>query len=489
MTNKTKSKKPLISTIRGFLRFLIFLSIFNFTIQLLLDVLHLPAYYVQIFFQLLLIIKILVDLFIRKTTLDIQQLKLYFLVYLYLFIPAAFLYFFKINDIYDVYLYANLLGFGLFFVYNNLYPQMLLLFDLKIFKFVLDENNNQPAGHFKDKKLKISKMTHPNKFMIALFDDSLTTSKVNNLFDREQYYVYLINNQEDLALIHQSIASFDLIIINARTFYHQGLTIVATIKDIEQAGQIPIIFIYDDEKQQEIANQLGVNEIIHLYSNRKQLFDRIQQYRKIKQINQERLFTELMYNQSQIKPHFLFNTLSAIVSLIDDHPNQARSLLLDFSDFLRYSFDFNSTDGLIYLKDELKLVKVYVTIETTRHQAKLDVVMDVDEDINIMVPILSIQPLIENAINHGALLSKSYGLVRLIIKRHQNGILVEVFDNGPGIKQKTILEILSGSTSKGVGLVNIENRLKAYYQQGLHIESKEGEYTIVSFVIPYREKL
>src|SRR5699024_10899413 len=200
----------------------------------------------------------------------------------------------------------------------------------------------------------------------------------------------------------------------------------------------------------------------------------------------KRLRLESAWLQAQIKPHFLFNTLNSIIALSHIDVEKMTEVLNAFSDILRAKFNFNNLEELIPLEEELEHVYSYVYIEQVRFGDRLKVELDIDDDINTMIPTLSIQPLIENAINHGAMASHEGGIVSLKVKARDEFIEVIVTDNGPGIPNETLEQIASNTFTEqlGIGLININLRLKRIYGEGLTIKSEPEEGLTVSFKVP-----
>lgn len=139
--------------------------------------------------------------------------------------------------------------------------------------------------------------------------------------------------------------------------------------------------------------------------------------RKIQQMQSEAKDAEIAFLRSQIKPHFLYNALNSIAELCIDKPDKAEELTLDLSQVLRSSFDFKQLDSLTTLENELELVKAYINIEKARFRARLDVEYDVDANLDILIPPLIVQPLVENAIRHGLMSSLRGGDSKNIHKR------------------------------------------------------------------------
>ncbi|OPJ56796.1 sensor histidine kinase [Alkalithermobacter paradoxus] len=191
---------------------------------------------------------------------------------------------------------------------------------------------------------------------------------------------------------------------------------------------------------------------------------------------------EIKALQAQINPHFLFNALNTIVSFVRINPIKARELIINLSTYLRYNLE--SGDELISINKEIEQVKAYVEIEKARFGEKLNVTYDIDEDINIKIPNLIIQPLVENSIKHGILKGEGKGTVKIEIKkRNENGIYISIEDDGYGIDSGVIENIYKGTISENkIGLANVHNRLKLIYGQGLNIQ-RLSKGTKISFFI------
>ena len=203
----------------------------------------------------------------------------------------------------------------------------------------------------------------------------------------------------------------------------------------------------------------------------------------------ERLRMEAAYLQAQIHPHFLFNTLNSIMALSEMDIERMRNLAGAFASYLRISFDFLSAGKLVSLSHELELVRAYLYIEQERFEERLSIRWEIDPDINLFLPPLTIQPLVENAVTHGVLRQAKGGTVRIRITRQVHATLIEVKDDGIGMEEEMVLHLLDPAWKhkRGIGLFNTNRRLTQLYGKGLSIHSKPGEGTSVSFVIPDRE--
>jgi sensor histidine kinase YesM len=139
---------------------------------------------------------------------------------------------------------------------------------------------------------------------------------------------------------------------------------------------------------------------------------------------------------------------------------------------------------MVPLEKEIDLMNAYVEIEKARFGDDLKVVFDIDASIKEKILFLSIQPLVENAISHGLRKKGGGGTVTIIIKRIPEGVQVAVEDDGKGIPQDRLSVLLRPETGRGIGLWNIDRRLKEIYGKGLSIESAPDKGTRVAYTVP-----
>jgi len=208
---------------------------------------------------------------------------------------------------------------------------------------------------------------------------------------------------------------------------------------------------------------------------------------KVSQLKDMATKSEIKALQAQINPHFLFNALNTIVSFLRFNPNKARELIVNLSNYLRYNIENTST--FVDISKELEQVKAYVEIEKARFGDKLQVSYDIDESINLKIPSLIIQPLVENSIKHGILEGSSSGNVKISVKKYDSkDTIVIIEDDGIGISPNIIEAIKTNTIQENkIGLSNVNSRLKYIYGKGLIIE-RLHKGTKISFIINDKEK-
>lgn len=179
----------------------------------------------------------------------------------------------------------------------------------------------------------------------------------------------------------------------------------------------------------------------------------------------------------QINPHFLFNTLNAVSALVDRDPSGVRKMIARLSELLRTTTDSRAADE-VPLRQELQLLDRYIEIMEIRFQGRLRVERDIDPaTLDALVPNLILQPIVENALEHGASRATGEGVVRVAARRDGDQLRVTVHDNGPGV----------GVNREGVGLANTRARLAQLYgaNGSVTLTSGAGGGAVADVVLPF----
>jgi two-component system, LytTR family, sensor kinase len=185
---------------------------------------------------------------------------------------------------------------------------------------------------------------------------------------------------------------------------------------------------------------------------------------------------------SQINPHFLFNTLNTVSSLIRFDPDMARGVVLKLSNILRRLLRKHET--FVPLREELEFIDDYLNIEVIRFgRDKLQIFKEIDEDtLDAFVPSMLLQPIVENSIKHGLAPRLEGGQIRVETHRRDGRLFIQIDDNGIGMSPGRLAEVYGG----GIGISNVHERLRLLYgdQFAMDIRSQEGEGTHISIEIP-----
>jgi two-component system LytT family sensor kinase len=188
--------------------------------------------------------------------------------------------------------------------------------------------------------------------------------------------------------------------------------------------------------------------------------------------------------RAQISPHFIYNSLGAIASFVRTDPDRARELLLEFADFTRYSF--RQHGEFTTLAEELRSIERYLLLEQARFGDRLRVTLQVaPEVLGVNIPFLCLQPLVENAVQHG--LDAGRGHISIEARDVDRECVISIEDNGVGQDPERIRAVLAGEAgSESVGLANVDERLRATFgdEYGLVVETAPGAGTKVVVRVP-----
>ena len=177
---------------------------------------------------------------------------------------------------------------------------------------------------------------------------------------------------------------------------------------------------------------------------------------------------------SQIKPHFIYNALSSISTLVTINPEKAQVALDDFTEYLRHNLSSLTETRLIAFEDELKHIKTYISLEKIRFGDRLNIVYDV-KTTDFYVPPLSIQPIVENAIKHGVLKKLKGGTITIKTYETDSNYVVEISDDGVGFD----IASLDFENNEHIGLKNIYYRISKTCDGNMKIESEKDKGTTV----------
>ncbi|MED4352103.1 sensor histidine kinase [Schinkia azotoformans] len=264
-----------------------------------------------------------------------------------------------------------------------------------------------------------------------------------------------------------------------------GAAVIAPLKRRDETiGTLKFYFRYEKEIT-PVVTEL-ISGLSALLSNQLEIAEADKAFQLAKE-------AEIKVLQAQINPHFLFNTLNTILSLVRSDPTKARKLLVSLSHFLRQNMSV-TTQNIITLEHELRHVKAYLEIEETRFVDKLKVFYQIDEGtLHQRIPPLTLQPIVENAIKHGIKERNGNSQVIISIQKGNNHVHVSIEDNGIGMSEERAKEIcvtpIKSSNGNGVALYNVNRRLMMLFgeKSGLNIKSEINKGTEIAFTIPLSE--
>lgn len=204
--------------------------------------------------------------------------------------------------------------------------------------------------------------------------------------------------------------------------------------------------------------------------------------------------SELKALQSQVNPHFLFNTLNSIARLaMLEGAERTQDMVYALSDLLRNNL--RDLDQLSSLKDEINSIKDYLLIQQVRFGERVLVHIDIEADLQeILVPVMTLQPLVENAIIHGLEPKKEGGSIRISTDIRGDRVVVTVADSGIGMSPERVREIfreekraVSRGQTTGLGIINVHKRIQNHFgsEFGVRIDGQPGKGTMIQVHLPY----
>lgn len=196
---------------------------------------------------------------------------------------------------------------------------------------------------------------------------------------------------------------------------------------------------------------------------------------KLAKLNQLKTKAELQALQSKINPHFLYNALNSITSLIHEQPNVAEEMTIKLAKLFRYSLNSNE-ESFSSIKEEIEIVKLYLDIEKIRFQHKLSIHIDVEDNIKeMLMPRFLIQPLVENSIKHGINKLKHDGKITIGIQKKLDQLHISIHDNGPAFDANFMV---------GYGLQSTQDKLNLLYPDNHEIQINNGTFKEILLIIP-----
>jgi len=297
--------------------------------------------------------------------------------------------------------------------------------------------------------------------------------------DRRDVKAYVGMGEENFVDAHRKISYMtqqavnlgQQIISNNLNVYRFHSLLIIPLWDNGQVTGTLKIFYCQPNRIRHTLREMAIG-LSHLISTQMEVS-------KIEQLKTMASKAEFSALQNKINPHFLFNALNAISTLVRIKPVQARQLIANLANFLR--FNLEKGNELIDIQEEIQQVRDYVSIEQARFGNKLEVVFDVDP-VHIKIPSLLMQPLVENAIQHGIVPARTPGTITISVKQQpMSQVFISVRDTGVGIDPDVIERVYKGALgSKHIGMVNVHQRVSLLYGAGLNIQRCEVG-TAVSF--------
>lgn len=319
---------------------------------------------------------------------------------------------------------------------------------------------------------------------------------------RETIFQYIYYEIRDIQQSHEEYQYFFMGVIRFSIIAFAVILILTVLLSY----YIPLSITHPIRKLSEVTDQVAKGdltvrsdiksgaEVGMLSDSLNTMIDKINEL--LEQVKKEQIRlrkAEFELLQAQINPHFLYNTLDTIVWLAEaGDQKKVVSMVGSLSDFFRTSL--NQGKDIISVKEELQHVRSYLEIQQVRYQDILEYEIRVPKELNrYLIPKITIQPLVENALYHGIKNKRGIGKIVISGKKEEDHFRIRIEDNGIGITKERLLQVREGIENKILtghdiyGLYNVNERIRLNFGEkyGIFIESRYGEGTVVSIVLPY----
>lgn len=353
--------------------------------------------------------------------------------------------------------------------------------------------------------LRGSGKTKQTILIVHVKESNLQTT--SDILKKEGYVVFTAFSGEDaLKIIKEK--KIDLIVLDLCITEPSGVDLCRKIREKYSIIELPILISTEDNYNDklDLVMKTGANDFflkpIHendiisrvkvLINQKLQDADVSEMIQNVKvrtlttlnSLTEDAVKSELAFLQAQIRPHFIYNALNTITSFCYTDSEKAAELLVNFSKYLRLTFDIDSKLSRIPLKREIEVIQAYVEIEKARFGDKIKVVYDIAPVLlNMEIPPFCIQPLVENSIKHGLCRKSEGGTVFISVKENNGAIIIAVKDTGIGMSEEKVQLLMNTEYNAGVGFSNVSRRIKGWKNAQLDVKSNEHRGTIVTITV------
>lgn len=324
------------------------------------------------------------------------------------------------------------------------------------------------------------------EFTILLVDDEWSNLKIliDTITAMKLSCIAVQSGHEALERLQRSPKP-DLVLLDLMMPGISGLEVCRSIRSLHSLSELPVLMLTASGQWSDMSASFnaGANDILQKPFELAELRARVQSLLAMKHSSEQAIRREMDFLQAQITPHFLYNSLNALVGLSYMNIDKLRDTIQHLTVYLRAKFTFVFEDQLVPLERELELVRAYLAIEQIRFGSRLKVEYEIDPCVHCMLPPLTLQPLVENAVRHGIGPKQSGGTVRIIARQGQRQAEIIVEDDGIGLSEEARRKLVD-EKGRGVGIGNVNRRLQMLFGQKLQFHSTPLEGTQVQFCLP-----
>lgn len=324
--------------------------------------------------------------------------------------------------------------------------------------------------------------------ILAVDDDPVNLRVLQAVLADEPYEIVAANSgQEALETLDRLGGKIGLVILDVMMPGQSGYEVCRQIRHTYPLSELPVLLttVRSEPSDVIVGFEAGANDYLTKPFQAYELRARTRTLLEMRRSAENAVRSELAFLQAQIKPHFLYNALNTIITFSLEDPQTTHDLLLNLSRYLRGSFDFKNKERIVPLRKELELTEAYLRIERARFGERLRIRLEVDEAADCMLPPLTLQPLVENAVRHGITKREDGGTVTITVSADPDFTTISVEDDGPGMPERARTLLSTEAEGKGgVGLRNIHQRMLRLYGTGVEIESGSESGAKVTLRIP-----
>ncbi|MDP5275294.1 hybrid sensor histidine kinase/response regulator [Chengkuizengella axinellae] len=330
-----------------------------------------------------------------------------------------------------------------------------------------------------------------DKTILVVDDESTNIHVLLNLLSKQGYNVITAFSAKEALRKMDKYQDIDLAILDVMMPVMSGIELCQAIREKHNLLELPILFATAKDRPEdiELGFKAGANDYITKPFDGNTILARIQTLLSMKSSMEDAFHNEMAFLQAQIKPHFLYNAMTNIISFCYTDGEKAAYLLDMLSQYLQIIFNIDHKITSAPIERELNLIEAYVEIEKARFD-RFEFQYFIDEGLeDERIPSFCIQPFVENSIRHGIFQKDGMGEVSLTIQNLQESIRVVIEDDGVGISPEILNQFENEKLkSSGIGMTNIKKRLDSIKGANIDIQSKLNQGTKVTLNIPKQIK-
>ncbi|MFJ7734595.1 ATP-binding protein [Lysinibacillus sp. NPDC097231] len=323
-----------------------------------------------------------------------------------------------------------------------------------------------------------------DKKILIVDDDHINIKVLADILALKGYTVIGVDNGFDCVNYIKS-NQVDCMLIDLMMDGMSGYELCKQVRKQYDMLELPIIVLTAIMKHSDLVQtlQVGANDYLQKPVAMDELLLRIESLLAVRQSSLDAIEVEMNYLYSQVTPHFIYNTLNTIIGLSYSDMDNTREALYCLATYFRAKLNVHYRNSMILIEEEIELVKAYLYIEKMRFGDRLTIKYDIDESIQLMIPALSLQPLVENAVFHGISKKPEGGTIEVSIQREGQFVRIKIHDNGVGIPAKKLQQLINEESSR-IGFSNPLKKFKLMKNASFRLYSEEGKGTTILILLP-----